>query len=414
MYVGEKNHTQVIINCVSIFSNYPNAVATMVVKPPVGDLYPVILTRNGMVVVWDVTESDIAYSGSGQFQLTFTDGSGDSAEIIKTVYGQYSIKPSLASTGEPPEPIEDWLQEANEALSEIRYITDISASATTLSPDAPATAEINNVDGHLNIAVGIPKGEKGDQGDPAPAEEITEAVDEYLAENFSNPSNPPLDRSLSSSLSAAPADMVGDLKSALNKLDETVLNRNNILQKAVLTENEFYSTSAHSNSSYSYFIFPVTSGQKYIIYTSARFISKPGVVLYESTSANYEYTADFTGDLIVTFNNSDRDNWRVFLKGTSVDDVPAYDDEEINGMKELEEELGQEINAVELKVDNLKKSVVNMNNLMQGASWAENEYYNTSAHSDNNYSYFVIPVSQTKGMKRAYTHFCNTIPQRFS
>lgn len=39
---------------------------------------------------------------------------------------------------------------------------------------------------------------------------VTEAVDDYLEENFSNPSNPPLDRTLSSELSAAPADVVGD------------------------------------------------------------------------------------------------------------------------------------------------------------------------------------------------------------
>lgn len=61
-----------------------------------------------------------------------------------------------------------------------------------------------------------PKGDKGDTGDPAPSEEVTPAVNAYLAANFSNPSNPPLDRTLLSSASAAPADMVGDLKSALD------------------------------------------------------------------------------------------------------------------------------------------------------------------------------------------------------
>ena len=44
---------------------------------------------------------------------------------------------------------------------------------------------------------------------------IEEAVDDWLGENITNPDSPPLDRSLSSSSSAAPADMVGDLKSAL-------------------------------------------------------------------------------------------------------------------------------------------------------------------------------------------------------
>ena len=41
----------------------------------------------------------------------------------------------------------------------------------------------------------------------------------WLAENITNPDSPPLDRTLASSSSAAPADMVGDLKSALNTDD---------------------------------------------------------------------------------------------------------------------------------------------------------------------------------------------------
>ena len=45
---------------------------------------------------------------------------------------------------------------------------------------------------------------------------IQNEVDEWLGEHITNPNSPPLDRSLSSSSSAAPADMVGDLKSALN------------------------------------------------------------------------------------------------------------------------------------------------------------------------------------------------------
>ena len=46
--------------------------------------------------------------------------------------------------------------------------------------------------------------------------QVETAVDAWLGENISNPSNPPLDRSLSSSSAAAPADMVGDLLSAVN------------------------------------------------------------------------------------------------------------------------------------------------------------------------------------------------------
>ena len=116
-YVGEQNHTQVVINCISLFRSYPDAVASMIAKPPVGDLYPITVTRDGNRVVWDVSPADIAYAGSGRFQLTFTDGSGDSAEIIKTVFGSYSVKESMETTGDPPEPLEDWLERAEEALA---------------------------------------------------------------------------------------------------------------------------------------------------------------------------------------------------------------------------------------------------------------------------------------------------------
>lgn len=92
----------------------------------------------------------------------------------------------------------------------------LSASATGLAAGVTPTVNVTHSEGGLyNLAFGIPKGDKGDTGDPAPASAVTPAVDAYLAANFSNPSNPPLDRTLASANSAAPADLVGDLKSAM-------------------------------------------------------------------------------------------------------------------------------------------------------------------------------------------------------
>ena len=113
-----------------MFRDYPDAVASMVVKPPQGDLYPVSLTRDGNDLTWDVSASDVAIPGAGILQLTFTDGEGDEAEIIKTVYGSYSVNASLVANGEAPDPVQSWLDEAGAALStfeteigEIRKIT---------------------------------------------------------------------------------------------------------------------------------------------------------------------------------------------------------------------------------------------------------------------------------------------------
>ena len=52
--------------------------------------------------------------------------------------------------------------------------------------------------------------------------QVEEAVDAWLDENITNPDSPPLDRSLSSSSSAAPADVVGDIKNGGNLLSAGV------------------------------------------------------------------------------------------------------------------------------------------------------------------------------------------------
>lgn len=62
-----------------------------------------------------------------------------------------------------------------------------------------------------------------------PEAQIIEALDDWLSENITNPSNPPLDRSLSLANACAPADLVGDLKSALAYLSEPTANLLNIL-----------------------------------------------------------------------------------------------------------------------------------------------------------------------------------------
>ena len=46
-YVGENEHTQIIIDCSEVLWDYSEAVASVVVQPPRGDMYPVEVTRDG-------------------------------------------------------------------------------------------------------------------------------------------------------------------------------------------------------------------------------------------------------------------------------------------------------------------------------------------------------------------------------
>lgn len=126
--VGENLYTEVRINAITVFSAYPDAVATMVVQPPAGDKYPAIIERDGIVLIWDVTASDLLYQGGGRIQLTFTNGE----EVVKTAIGTFNIDESLEADGETPEPIENWLTEAAEALDTIESKLNKPTTAGTV------------------------------------------------------------------------------------------------------------------------------------------------------------------------------------------------------------------------------------------------------------------------------------------
>ena len=162
-YEGENLYTRVRINCVGVFSEYPNAAVSMAVRPPVGDIYPAVVEKSGVMIIWNITDSVLSANGLGECQLTFT----EDEVVLKSVIFGISINRSLVATGEMPDPIADWVVAADRKLGEL---------------DSVARDE----------------------------------TDEWLTEHITNPDSPPLDRTLSMSSAAAPADMVGDLKSALN------------------------------------------------------------------------------------------------------------------------------------------------------------------------------------------------------
>lgn len=151
-HMGENEHTQIQFNCASVFAQYPQSTVALTVKPPQGDTYPGIITTEGVIVYWTITASDLIYSGSGNYQLTFS----ENGTIVRTEIGTYTVSESLEPDGEVPTPIENWMEEAQEALNEIEGFNNITASATLLPPGSDPTAEITVVSGHKNIALGIP------------------------------------------------------------------------------------------------------------------------------------------------------------------------------------------------------------------------------------------------------------------
>lgn len=95
-------------------------------------------------------------------------------------------------------------------------------------------------------------------------EDIESAVDGWLDENITNPDSPPLDRSLSSSSAAAPADIVGDLLSAV---DDVISKCPNLFDGSMTTGEEvatstgaFITNTGYKRTGY----IPVKSGTVYI------------------------------------------------------------------------------------------------------------------------------------------------------
>ena len=113
--VGENDFTRVIFDAEEVFKKHPDAQVTMKVQPPKGGIYPATVTREGNTVTWQVKAADVAHRGSGELQLTFTaDTMVEKSYIAKT-----DIKRSLVGNGPAPDPVQDWLDEAQEALEDI-------------------------------------------------------------------------------------------------------------------------------------------------------------------------------------------------------------------------------------------------------------------------------------------------------
>ncbi len=161
-YVGENEHTTIRIDCKKAFDEYPEAVVSMTVRPPRGERYPAVVVRNGDIVEWSVKDSDLIYAGDGEIQLSFITG-----EIVKkTANGKTTIERSNIPAGNAPTPVQNWINQANEALGEVREWNGATATAETLPAGSAPTVEISENQGHKNISFGIPRGADGAPGAP--------------------------------------------------------------------------------------------------------------------------------------------------------------------------------------------------------------------------------------------------------
>jgi hypothetical protein len=165
----ENGVTVVQIDVQSWLDQWPGMeTVIMVTRPGESAAYPAATRMDGSNIVWTVNGADTAIAGRGTAEiLGLVDGVRKLSQIVRT-----RIKAStVATTMEPPDGAQPWVDEVINAADEIKNMT---AQAETLQPGEAATAAY--ADGKLTLGIprgltGEPgakgdKGEKGDKGDP--------------------------------------------------------------------------------------------------------------------------------------------------------------------------------------------------------------------------------------------------------
>ena len=152
--VGENRATRVLIDVKSILSQYPDAIASITVKPPGRAEYPATMKQESGILTWEITRADIGdKTGRGQAQITIQDADGT---VIKTAIACTRIGESLGDATAPaPDPVETWIDKAAGTLADVERAGNA------------AQAVADEVQWRLDNGDFVgPQGPQGEKGDP--------------------------------------------------------------------------------------------------------------------------------------------------------------------------------------------------------------------------------------------------------
>lgn len=153
--VGENRATRVLIDVKSILSQYPDAIASITVKPPGRAEYPAAVKQEGGILTWEITSADTGNkAGSGQAQITIQDADGT---VIKTAIACTRIGESLGDATAPaPDPVKTWIDKATGTLADVERAGNAA--------QAVADEVQRRLDNGDFVGPQGPQGEKGDPG----------------------------------------------------------------------------------------------------------------------------------------------------------------------------------------------------------------------------------------------------------
>ncbi len=104
-------------------------------------------------------------------------------------------------------------------------IENLGVTAESLDPESSASVQKTLVDGIVQLLFGIPRGTKGEKGDPPSIEEYAGLVTAWLDEHITQPTTPIVDPSLNIEGAAADAAATGLIKAVVNgiAMEDTAL-----------------------------------------------------------------------------------------------------------------------------------------------------------------------------------------------
>lgn len=258
-YVGENDHMHVLIDCKEVFDEYPDAVPTMAIVPPVGEGYPKAVTRNGDVVEWLVKDSDVTVEGDGEFQLSFTEG-----EIIrKSINARFRVKRSISGSGSAPSGVQDWLTDANEKLAEVEEATRDAEEAAQHAPMIGLDGYWYRWDAEAEEYVNTGTKAQGDPGD------LIDDTDPALNKTFSSSKIDEMNSQLLNAIDGV-SDDVDDLLdhetysgSGEPEIEYEPVTENNHINDSRLLINGYNSAIISYPSDATVRVYPVENGKTY-------------------------------------------------------------------------------------------------------------------------------------------------------
>ena len=169
--VDENRATRVLVDLKSILSQYPDAIASITVKPPGRAEYPATVKQEGGILTWEITRADIGdKAGSGQAQITIRDADGT---VIKTAIARTRVSESLGNAAATaPDPVEKWIDKATGTLADVERAGNAAQAVADEVQRRLDNGDFVGPQGPKGdrgetgpIGPQGPKGEKGDKGD---------------------------------------------------------------------------------------------------------------------------------------------------------------------------------------------------------------------------------------------------------